>query len=86
VGAECRGVVIEGAEADAAGCGEEGLFGDGEVDPCAGDLPAMAFSTSRGGEFGGVFEGFLGHTELVDLEDWAWTMMPAGGWQGGSWT
>ena len=63
-------VVLEGAELDAAGGGEEGLLGYVEVGvDLAGDLPGDGvLDVEEAGEFGGVGEG-LGQAELVDFED-----------------
>ena len=73
VGGGCGGaadVVLEGAEADAAGCGEEGLLGDGEVRVHAlGDFPGDGvFDVEEARKLGGVGE-WRGHAELVDFED-----------------
>jgi hypothetical protein len=69
-GADAADVVLEGAEGDALGGGEEGLLGYVEVwIDLAGDLPGDGvFDVEEALEFAGVGEG-LRHAELIDVED-----------------
>ena len=84
VGGGCGGaadVVLEGAELDAAGGGEEGLLGDGEVRVHAlGDLPGDGvFDVEEAGEFGGVCRAGGDMRSWLTSRTWAWTSMrPAG--------
>ncbi len=76
-------VVLKRAEADAAGCSKEGLFGDCEMGIHAlGDFPGdCVFDVEEAGEFGRVGEGRR-HAELVDFKHLGLDFDAAGGGAG----